>query len=425
MSLTQAVQTAYAALLEEASKIPLLLIHPKSRYRQLLVARLLQDTQVKSLYFALGPADTSLQAFVENLAAEFQKKMPHFGKTLKRLSPEIYLDLENQIEPLVEVFVQALTEVSDQPYFLLLDNYDYSETAEAIQRFIEDLLDRLPAQTHLILNSRRLPRLPWLALIAKGQAALLLNEQPLERDFSGRQHDEPYDLEVSAFGAMSVKYQGKEISSWEGHLPRQLFFFVLDKTEPSRAEICQAFWPNLALDSAVNVFHVTKRRLNKALGFDVLLHQDDHYSIDTRLNVYYDVQDFVENLIKARNAKNSKAFEAWQQAAKLYRGAFMQGQRGTWIEKRRLAFRAGYLEALTAMAESWMSKNQQENALKIYLQFVDEDFQCEDIQRQVLQLYSDLGRRNEAIDHYEALQKTFKKAGLKLSDATVKLAREI
>src|SRR5688572_83714 len=114
MSLTQAVQTAYAALLEEASKIPLLLIHPRSRYRQLLVARLLQDTQVKSLYYALGPADTSLQAFVENLAAEFQKKMPHFGKALKRLSPEIYRDLENQMEQLVEVFVQALTEFSDQ-----------------------------------------------------------------------------------------------------------------------------------------------------------------------------------------------------------------------------------------------------------------------------------------------------------------------
>ena len=52
----------------------------------------------------------------------------------------------------------------------------------------------------------------------------------------------------------------------------------------TRADICQAFWPELPLDQAVNVFHVTKRRLHKALGFDVLVHEGGHYRVNPALN---------------------------------------------------------------------------------------------------------------------------------------------
>jgi len=262
-------------------------------------------------------------------------------------------------------------------------------------------------------------------MVAKKRAALLLDENIIDDNFYGNRRDAAFDLEVFALGPGYVDLKGKRVESWEGHLPRLLFFFALDKPIVTRSEICNAFWPDLDIDQAVNVFHVTKRRLHKALGVDVLVHTESHYSISPDMNVYYDVLDFVETLVKGRNPNNPNPFDAWQHAAKLYRGPFLQGHNDSWIEERRVAFRTGYLEALTAMASTWIQKDRKELALKLYRQALDEDFRREDTHRELMKLYAELGRRSEAVAHYQDLEKQFADAGMKISAETSKLYKQI
>lgn len=425
MKLNAAMNAAYETLIMHAKNVPVLLLHPNSRYRSILVAMLINDENVNSFYYALGPNDINLKSFIEILTHEMINQHPTFGRHINNLSPSIFDNLNNNLDILVDKFSHELSELSDDDFIFILDEYDRSDNADDIHTFIEKLADALPKNCHLVLNSRTLPRLPWVAMIAKNRAALLLDEHLVEEDFYNSKQNKPYDLEVFALGPGVVDYQGERIKSWEGHLPRLLFFFALDKPVVTRSEICEAFWPDLKIDQAVNVFHVTKRRLHKALNLDVLVHQDSLYQINPEFNVYYDVLDFVETLMKGRNADNPNPFEAWQHAAKLYKGPFLQGHKDPWILERRNAFRVGYLEALTNMAQAWVGKDRKELALKLYRQALDEDVKREDIHRDIMQLYTELGRRSEAVAHYQELEKTFNKSGDAISEDTTRVYKEI
>jgi DNA-binding SARP family transcriptional activator len=425
MQLNDRIQAAYTALIEQANNTPVLLLHPRSKYRSVLVAKLIHDQNINAYYYALGPDDKNLRSFIESLSHEMINQHPTFGRHLNLLAPKVYDNVEANIDQILHKFVQELSELSNNSFLFVLDEYDRSDDADDIHRFIEQLADILPENCHLVLNSRSMPRLPWVSMVAKKRAALLLDEHLIEDDFYSNRRDAAFDLEVFALGAGYVDLKGKRIESWEGHLPRLLFFFALDKPIVTRSEICNAFWPDLDIDQAVNVFHVTKRRLHKALGVDVLVHQESHYSINPDMHVYYDVLDFVETLVKGRNPNNPNQFESWQHAAKLYRGPFLQGHNDSWIEERRAAFRTGYLEALTAMASSWVEKDRKELALKLYRQALDEDFKREEIHREMMQLYSELGRRSEAVAHYQDLEKQFGDAGIKISPETSKLYKQI
>ncbi|HEC22728.1 MAG TPA: hypothetical protein ENI95_07410, partial [Chloroflexi bacterium] len=297
-----------------------------------------------------------------------------------------------------------LADLHSEDYLLILGEYDRADDVQDIQAFIEYLLDYLPPQCHLLISSRTMPRLPWVALVAKRQAVVLKDSQMLTGSFYTGDLTENPNVEVFALGPGYVMVNGRHVSTWEGHLPRLLFFFALDRPMVTRADICQAFWPDLPIDQAVNVFHVTKRRLHKALGFDVLVHEGGHYRVNPALNLKYDVVEFVDSLVEARSRQGEDASPYWQHAIDLYRGEYLQGHDDDWIVTRRADFREGYLEALTELGRIRQSERHYEAALGLFLRAVSEAPNREDLHREVIRLYGLLGRRGEAAEHYQKLE---------------------
>src|SRR5690606_10243289 len=208
----------------------------------------------------------------------------------------------------------------------------------------------------------------------------------ISNDFDDVPRDSDQNLKVFALGPSFVLLNGKMIDTWEGHLPRLLFFFALDRPVITRSEICQAFWPELDTDQAVNVFHVTKRRLHKALGFDVLVHDGGYYRGNPTVAIHDGVMGCVGALVEGRSREGDEAVAAWQRAVNLYRGPFLQGHSDEWIVSRRTDFRAGYLEALTEMARARQDEGRAEHALGLYLRAIGEDPRREDLHRAVMQL---------------------------------------
>ncbi|PJF38669.1 MAG: hypothetical protein CUN55_16615, partial [Phototrophicales bacterium] len=190
-----------------------------------------------------------------------------------------------------------------------------------------------------------------------------------------------------------------------------------DRPVVTRSEICQAFWPELNLEQAVNVFHVTKRRLHKALDADVLVHEDGYYMVNPELPIYYDVSEFVDNLMVARSIDNPETkMAAWQRAAELYRGPFLKGHNDTWIQNRREEFVAGYIEVLTEMANVWHERGRDEIALMLLQKGVDADPMNEALRRDLMNLYHYMGRRSEAAAHYQSWIAWLKERNLKPSE---------
>ncbi|NDJ86494.1 MAG: hypothetical protein GYB66_11450 [Chloroflexi bacterium] len=423
MPLQTLVAESYKAFQYYAEEAQVVLLHPESRFRSMLVAHLLNEEPKPIFYYAMGSDDVNLAAFLDGFSHDLATQHPTFGRHLYQ---RWHMPKESLAE-LTRAFVADLAELSSEPYILILDEFDASTEADDIQVFWERVVQYLPTQCQLIINSRSIPRMPWISLIGRRQAVILKDTEIIGEDFYRLSPENP-TAQLNAFGLGPgyVQKDGVSIDEWEGHLPRLLFFFVLDRPIVTRSEICNTFWPDLDSDQAVNVFHVTKRRLHKALDFDVLVHQDGYYQINPEAAVYYDVEEFVTNLVKGRQAETlNEGLPHWHAAVELYRGPFLQGHTEEWIVERRQDFQAGYLEAMTNIAKARLEEGREEQALALLLRAAGENELYEPIHREIMQLYARLGRRSEAAAHYQKLTDLLKEHGAEPSPRTHAIYEEI
>jgi len=403
MSLETVVTRIYEAFQEHATRARIVLLHSSSRYRTALVSRLLSDSNMRVYYYAMGADDIDVPAFLAGFTHDMAEQAPTFGANVNQVGLD---DLSN-LEPLLNAFAEDLNQLSSEPYLLLFDEFDRATIGDDLQKFLEALIDKLPPQCRIVISSRSLPRLPWMALIAQNKAIMLRDTDLITSDFYQNQPAGEPRVEATALGPGHVTLDDHPIDAWEGHLPRLLFFFALERPVVTRSEICDAFWPELNNDQAVNVFHVTKRRLHKALeplGVDVLIHEDGFYRVNPALNVRYDITEFVSALIAARSAQGNGRSAAWQRVIDLYPRPFLQGHTETWIMRRRQEYQTGYLEALSEMAAIRLEEDRPEHALALLLRATNENITRQDLHRRVMSLYADLGRRSEAASHYQRLQ---------------------
>jgi DNA-binding SARP family transcriptional activator len=424
MSLDSLVDTIYHAFQEHAAKARVILLHFAGRYRTALVSRLLSDPDVHVFYYAMGADDVDVPAFLAGFTHDLAEQAPTFGAGVNLVG----LDDLSDLEPLLRAFAQDLDQLSSEPYFLVLDEFDRAVIGDDLQAFIESLIEILPSQCRLVINSRNLPRLPWMSLIAQNKAVMLRDTDLIDHDFYQNQAPGEARVQVEALGPGTVALDGQSVDTWEGHLPRLLLFFALERPVVTRSEICQAFWPELSNDQAVNVFHVTKRRLHKALealGTDVLIHEDGYYRVNPTLSVHYDITDLVGALITGRAARGRDRVTAWQRVLDLYQRPFLQGHSEAWIVKRRQEYQSGYLEALNEMASIRLEEDRPEHALALLLRAVNDNPRRQDLHRRVMSLYADLGRRSEAASHYQRLQEILSENSLALEDETRRLYREL
>lgn len=422
MPLQSLVADVYDAFNHYAADAQVVLLHPESRFRSMLVAHLLNETPKPVYYYAMGADDVNLTAFLDGFTHDMATQHPTFGRHLYQ-----HWNAPQKTARLIEAFVADLAELSDGPYILILDEFDASSDADDIQVFWERVVQFLPPNCQLIINSRTIPRKPWISLIARRQAVILKDTEIISERFYREPVEDPEAiLNAFALGPGYVQKDSEAIEEWEGHLPRLLLFFVLDRPIVTRSEICNTFWPDLDNDQAVNVFHVTKRRLHKALAFDVLVHRQGYYQVNPTAAVHYDIEEFVTNLIRGRQAATLKdGLKYWQAAVDAYRGPFLQGHTEPWIIERRADFEAGYLEAMTAIAKARLEEGREEQALALLLRAANENDMYEPIHQEIMMLYSRLGRRSEAAAHYQKLIELMKDHGTEPSAETQALYNEI
>ena len=346
MKNTKQLCLAYENFLRYSGDAKIILLHPESRHRSLIMARLLGDSDVATFYYALDVDDINLRNFLPGILRGLSRQHVTFGRQMNVLPARLLEDPNKHLDTILRTFIAELAELSDGQFWLVLDEFDRADLADDVQRFVERLSHFAPERCKIVLNGRTLPRMPWLSMIADRQAVILRDQHIVREDIYQNRNADGASLKVLSLGPGYVFLEDYLIDNWEGHLPRLLLYFAMDRPEVTRNQICETFWPNLHIDQAVNVFHVTKRRLHKALGMDVLTHEGKYYRIDRETPFYFDAFEFVEALLECRYGEPADPFELWQRVAKLYRGPFLQGHSDQWILERRAAFQNAYVEAL-------------------------------------------------------------------------------
>ena len=397
--LTQLTRETFLARTEG---YPLILLSPRLRSRNALLAWFLGAGH-ESYYYALSAADATLHAFLGALVESLRDFDPRFGKQLTQ-----GLGHHARPEELADALLADLGKAKPKPRYIIFDNLDHLELGDHVNAFFDRLVKGLPRGMQLVVNSRFLAYRPWSVLIRSQHGFALGDEQTLDGGiFDPSRPDTPH-LEVYALGGGNVFVDGIPLTTWDGPLPRNLFYYFVDHPMTTRDEIFETFWPDLPTKEATNVFHVTKRKISERLGYELTAYASGFYRPSGQMAVHYDVARF-ESIVEDSKLRPPDDPAIWQQAIHLYRAPFLNRIEMPWMVRRREQLRLAYAEALIGLARLYSTRAETDQAISFYLRALREVPQREDLHRDLMSLYNARGERDKAIEQYHTLCTTLER----------------
>lgn len=405
------------------------LVYPWTDYRTLFLTNFLLNAKEGLLYYRLRTDNISLEDWLADLIGEFSNVIPSFGK---RLQPAI---AQGEPEEIGRAFAADLTGIKDQRLILFIDEFDRLATNDRTSRFITAWVDALPDNVQIALSSRMMTYQPWNTLIEGGSAVVLGNQQRRnDLTFTVETQPKP-QLDVHAFGKGVVSLNGQEITTWEGILPRHLFYYLIDHPLVTRDEIFADFWPALSVKDATDIFHVTKHKITDVLGrklggtrdYELTAYKQGFYIPSDKMVRHYDVENFHDAVTRALQAPSETEAEPFlMRALDLYSAPFLEGNEVRWVVQRREELALEYSEALIHLARIIMKRGDDERALDLFLKALEQRPEREDVYRSLIELYKRMDNRSAARELYQRLETMLNEEfGIQPSPETLALAQDL
>jgi hypothetical protein len=333
---------------------PVLLLHPEMYGYKYFLPDLLADDTRTLLYITLNRPKTTAAQFSEAICAAIDTQA---GMTLPAFKERRNSAVWGRD---CMAALQALS-----PYCLVIDAIDLLDEV-ACASLMQALLDNLSPGSQIILNGRRYPAV----LLENPDLRDSVTLAPIDEDLMILDYMQPRErilLEVRALGPGRVLRNGAVVADWDGILPLHLFLFMVDRLMVSRSDIFNAFWPALPTREATNVFHVTKRKVNEILGFDLTDYHTGYYQLTPKVELQYDVVKFMNTVNESSVLEGEEAIAALGRAVRLYRSDFLSGLDDPWVVERREKLRAMYSEVLHNLSELHAAQGDDQSAESYYL----------------------------------------------------------
>lgn len=282
---------------------------------------------------------------------------------------------------------------------LILDESDRIPS-RTLQKALKTLLTE--GVTRVFLLSRELPPFVISSQTFGESVAIIPHDPSVMLWDYGRKDSDQSLLEVYSFGNGQVIYNGKLIKHWDGTLPRELFFYLIDRGMATRDDIFAAFWPTLSVTDATNVFHVTKRKINGVLGFDFTLYSSGYYQVSPDLSIHYDVMRFSEYLQMADVCDDLDETELLLDRARyLYRGAFLVCTDNQWARKRREELRENYADVLSNLAKVKRQQGLLQESLGLLTHAFSISNRSNEIAKAIMELYDSMNMPADGLAIYD------------------------
>jgi DNA-binding SARP family transcriptional activator len=402
MPITSYVQEVATTTIDEFEQTtrdkPFVLIYPRHKARSALVAMFLHEYRHNIVYYNLSKADKSLHDWLNNMIAD-ELFPADFGEQTRQAMAS-----RANPEELAEAFGADLATLRRESYMLLLDTFDRLEMGEAEAAFFRALADHIPSHAQIVINARLADLQPWNDLLHAGKLAVVGNESALGDGIYGEK-PELGQLEVFSLSGGHVYIDGRPVTSWDGSLPRHLFYYFVDHTMVTRDEIFEVFWPKMSVKEATNVFHVTKRKISERLGYELTNYSGGFYIPSPRLSVHYDARIFEESVATAIEEEDV-APGHWYRAVQLYRAHFLPYIHTPWVQARREELQHKYAQALIGLGRYHRALDELDRALGYLLRALREKPDWEDVHQDVILIYLQLGRPQAALAQYQRLERT-------------------
>jgi two-component SAPR family response regulator len=191
-----------------------------------------------------------------------------------------------------------------------------------------------------------------------------------------------FDLVCNYLGALELRdAHGRVIvPEWRTKRARMIFTMLSAKHPKgcTKDELVRACWPKKDAEQAVHSLQVELSSLRKMLlgmvdrrfnSENLIVCRNDNYTIDTRLRIRKDIQEF-EVLVReaaAREGGNrARSMDLYGQALDIYRGDFCTSLSFNWCAEMRAYYRAMVLTVLKNMARMRLEDGDPKTALTLY-----------------------------------------------------------
>ncbi len=290
--------------------------------------------------------------------------------------------------------------------YLILDECD-TANSEGLGQLLLFLL-QTARNSRIVILARMMPACLLSNMDLRRQSQLVpVNESLMLHDYI-RRPDKPALLEVKGFGAGRALLNGCPIDNWDGALPRNLFFYLVDRGMATRNQIFETFWPEMPTREATNVFHVTKRKISEVLGTDLTYYWSGFYRLSPDIELSYDVSVFSQLTQESAIASPENAEQLLIRAILLYRSDFLTSLQDevNWVAQRRSELLQTYADALITRAKWYENAGDKPAALGLYIRASSTSPQREDLAGTIMNLYSELGMYADALKAYDRLETT-------------------
>ncbi len=403
----EVTNVSFESFREASAGHKVILLYPWSNHRNLFLSYFLNDAKEGLVYYRVPSEQYNLRSWVTEMAQEFARVLEGFGKAVASLPPKA------SPTQLAEALMSDFAALQRERIVLYIDELDRVPQDSDFREFMEALVSAMPPHLQLAVNSRMLTYEPWAQMVQKGDA-VILGTAHRRNNLMFTVEETPHpQLEVYAFGRGYALTNGQMIENWDGALPRNLFFYFIDNPLLTRDQIFETFWPKLSVKEATNVFHVTKRKITERIShkvedpenYELTRYSAGFYMPSDKLVRHYDVADFEEAVEHALVMDDEHEREKlYRRAIDIYKGPFLKTINMPWVLKRRAELQAKYAETLIGMGRIYKARNQQEEALGYFTRALKEAPHREDIHREVIAIYINMGRPYDAKEQYRKLE---------------------
>jgi DNA-binding SARP family transcriptional activator len=222
-------------------------------------------------------------------------------------------------------------------------------------------------------------------------------------------------------GSFKVYKNDRLIENWLGNKSKQIFKYLVNHRQlPVHRDILvDLFWPDVDPEVARRnlyqaIYSLRLALQNNNLKYPYILTEENHYSLNSELDLLIDSEEFRQHYLAAQILANQDnvhdSIKEYELAENLYQGEFLADDRyEDWPVVQRENLRHDYLHILDQLSQYYFDQGQFGLSVNYCQKILAEDNCREDAYQKLMRCYLRQGQHHLALRQYHLCVETLKR----------------
>ncbi len=223
-------------------------------------------------------------------------------------------------------------------------------------------------------------------------------------------------LSVKMFGEFSIKndhYEYTPSSSKSMQVTTLIAYLISSRgTEVSKDKLMEILWPEDEISNPTgalrNLIYRARQELSRFFPNskeNCILFTRNAYSWNSRLTCTIDTDQFEQLYSQAQKENDpSLRFQYLEEMFKLYRGSFLPSFHSEeWVNFRSIYYQGLYTTCVLEMCGYLKQNGRYPDLLSLCEQAIQYDIINEDVYKEILNAYLEMGKPHKALDYYQSI----------------------